>query len=422
MAKPTAPATAPDFIGIENVEHIAEKYEPQLITGAAYAHPRDLARLRVKVVTGVQFKLIKNVFIRKGGTTRLKKVGEEHKKNKIGFVRERVLTTGLAFNMFMDNEDKYRECPVQIDGSANFHYPYSEIVFYETTKTYGEDIYACIWKGDIANGAEGYNLVDGYLTCIAQDTANGFISTAKGNIIECGSLAAPTNRDDYKAWQNVLDWRLKWDPRLRAQEVVIYLSPVAMSNIVDAYINKHNGSANMTVADDNTYTFTTMPKVTFIPVDEWEGEGMIATTPENLIYAVNTESADSFVAVKHGSDNDLKDIIIQIQSIQGCMIVKTDRQNFAMSTAAIKVSTFRGDYEQTQIVATSSDSEKGSVTITGVEANDLGEYFVEEGASVTLKAAATSGGTFVKWSDGLTDETRSVVANGDVMAYVAIFK
>ena len=419
MAKPQTSATAPKFIGIENLEHIAEKYESQLVMGAAYNNPGELERLHVKVVSGVQFKYIKSLLIRKGGTTRRKEVGTPV-DSKIGFIKERVLTAKLSWNKFHDNEDKYVEYPVQAEASSDFHYPYSEEAFLAITATYGEDLLANLWIGDIENGVPGMDLFDGYLTYINQDVADGFISTTKGNLTAAGPFTAPADKNDYKAWQSFIDWRLTWDPRLRRQNALVYLSTETMSNIFDAYTNKHNDAGNAAL-DNGNYKFPAMPKVEFIPVDEWEGEGMFATVEGNLIYAVDSDNADSTITVRHGSDADHKDISWQVQSVQGTMLESPLASVFCKSTGAINVSTVQGDYTDTQVIASTSNAEYGVVTIEGAEADEDGNYFAKEGTTVTLKATATETGKFVKWSDGSTEETRNVIARDDMMIFAAVF-
>ena len=64
-----------NFIGIDNVKHVADILQPNIIMGPAYFNRDELKRLGIKVITGVQFKMTAMILNRKGGTSRRKVVG-----------------------------------------------------------------------------------------------------------------------------------------------------------------------------------------------------------------------------------------------------------------------------------------------------------------------------------------------------------
>ena len=65
---------APEFIGREALTHVAEQVGKQIVMGPAYEDPELLDRLGIQVISGVQYKKTDHLLVRKGGTTRRKKV------------------------------------------------------------------------------------------------------------------------------------------------------------------------------------------------------------------------------------------------------------------------------------------------------------------------------------------------------------
>ena len=121
---------------------------------------------------------------------------------------------------------------------------------------------------------------------------------------------------------------------------------------------------------------------------------MFATTEGTLVFGVNGANHETYVGVQHGSDDDMKDIIFQIQTIAGCMVRNIVKSNFVTNGGTI---------------------ENGS---TPVESGSE----VEKGTTLTLTAEPKTGYVFDKWSDGRTTATISVVATGDPQGFVAFFK
>ena len=116
---------APNFIGIDNVKHVADQLQPNIVMGPAYFSKDELKRLGFKIITGVQFKNTAMVLNRKGGTSRRKVVGTPI-ESKIGYLTERVMTARIVWNRYRHNEDEFQEKPIAIEGGAKFHYPLTE--------------------------------------------------------------------------------------------------------------------------------------------------------------------------------------------------------------------------------------------------------------------------------------------------------
>jgi len=416
-----------NFIGINALTHIAEQYESQIIMGASYFRPSEFQRLGINVISGVQFKNIKTVMARKGGTTRRKVVGSPV-ENKIGFLKERTLTAKLTWNRYKDNRDNYVETPYQVEGSAEFSYPMSEAAFLAITANYGEDLYNNLWFGAIANesvsGKEALSLFDGFHTCIAQDIEDGVISTTVGNLVasgEVGDFDAPSTTTDFAAWTHFEAFWAKWSPALKTQpDVLVYCSIEAGAAIAAAYANKWHGNQGVNYLGDGNFKVMEYPKVTFCPDDNYgSGDRLIATVKGNLEYGVNSEDSRTKIVVKEGSDDDTEDIIFQVQSIQGARVLNPFASQFCMTNHNIAPVIIAGDYQKSTYDVTPNDAAKGTVTVNGAAPVAGKEY--PEGTILTLNATAKSGYVFKNWSNGATTAEITVVTPGVAAAITAIF-
>jgi len=411
---------APNFIGIDNVKHVADQLQPNIIMGPAYFNKDELKRLGIKVITGVQFKNTAMVLNRKGGTSRRKVVGTPI-ESKIGYLTERVMTARIVWNRYRHNEDEFQEKPIQIEGSANFHYPLTEEMISAIGKTFSEDVYACLFFGDEGSDNESLQLFDGYQTLLNKDIESGAVSTALGNLIPSAAIDAPRNEGDSAAWDAWVAWYDKWSPALKRVPTLCYMSIENGHNIADAYGQKHRNLREVNYLPDANGNFKVpeYPKVTFVPSDDFgKGDRMFATIPGNLELGVNTEGAESFVAVQHGSDEDVKDIIFQIQGIFGCRILNVLPSNFVTNDGAIESSIWQGDYTKDSYTAVPNDATLGSVAVSPAAVD--GEY--AKGTTLTLTATAETGATFKKWSNGKTNTTIQVVKGEGPEGIVAIFE
>ena len=413
------------FIGKDNLQHIADQFEPQIIMGPAYFAPEELDRLGISVISGVQFKNTKVVLARKGGTTRRKVVGKEV-SSKIGYLQERPLVAKLTMNRYVDNRDNYVETPYQVEGSAEFSYPLSEAAFEAIMKSYGEDLYANLFFGDIDNenvkGKEYLSLYDGFHTCIRHDIYSGLISEANGNLVKSETIDKPTSNDDFAAWTTFYKWYTGWSAALKRQQVLVYVSTEVGMAISTAYTNKYHGNPTVVTTEDNgNFKLKELPKVTFVPSDDWgKGDRMLATIPGNLEYGVNSLDSRTKIVVQEGSDRDTEDIVFQVQSIQGCRVLNILPSVFCLNNGNIADLTVTGDYRKDTVTVTSNDTTLGTVQVNSTTPDNTKEY--TEGTTLTLKATATGTGTFVKWSNGQTTEQITVVTTGYPEAYIAIFK
>lgn len=409
------------FIGTAALQTIANQIFPQVIMGPAYSSPALLEQLGINVITGVQFKNTKYVLNRKGGTTRRKVVGGTM-NNTVGYLEERPLEAYLAWNKYMDNQDRYIETPIYKPGNAAaFRYPLSEVAMQATLMNYTEDLTQCLFFGDVDSTNPAMALYDGFHTLLAKDILSGRISVANKNLVKIGALDEPTTTNDFAAWTEVENFRKGWSTALKRNNVIVLCSSDAAIAIATAYSNKHGNNLEVDYLDNGNFKVKEWPKVTFAPSDDFgKGDRLIATLPGNLEYGVDSNSNQNHVIIKEGSDNDLLDLQIQVQSVQGCRVVNVNPNAFCMTDAAIEGEYWSGDYQKDTFAVAVNIEGAGTVTVDGTTPDNTKDYAAN--TTITLAATAAEGYEFVKWSDNNTSATRTVVTTGQPGALVAIFK
>ena len=421
-------ATLPaNFIGLEALEHVAEQVTKEILMGPGYTDAADMDRLAIDVVSGVQYKRVFNILLRKGGTTRRKDV---HKRvnSEVGYLKERTLTVKLAWDHFTDNIDNYCETVFGVD--AQGQYPLSTEAATAVLTNYADNLAANLWNGDIDldNGDESVAasdqalaLYDGFHTCVKHDIEDGLISEANGNLVPCESITEPTDNNDSTPYDNFIAWHRKWDARLRKQETFVYMSEATANNIAAGYANKFHGNFKVDYEDGGNFKLPGLSRVTLCPIADFgEGDRMYATIAKNFVYGVDTEGNQTYVGVKVGSDDDMREVQFQIQSIQGAGIKNPFKSAFCMSDGSLASTDFiAGDYISSKLVIT-VDGEGCSVNVNGTKYTEPVETSVND--VLTLKAVSASGYTFKSWSNGKTDTEIQITATGLPIGITAFFE
>lgn len=420
-------ATLPaNFIGLEALEHVAEQVTKEILMGPGYTDANDMDRLAIDVVSGIQYKRVFNILLRKGGTTRRKDV---HKRvnSEVGFLKERTLTVKLAWDHFTDNIDNY--CETVLGVEAQGQYPLSTEAATAVLTNYADNLTANLWFGDIdldngddsvAASDQALALYDGFHTCVKHDIEDGIISEANGNYVPCESIAEPTDNNDSTPYDNFIAWHRKWDARLRKQETFVYMSEATANNIAAGYANKFHGNFKVEYDDGGNFKLPGLSRVTLCPIADFgEGDRMYATIAKNFAYGVDTESNQTYVGVKVGSDDDMREIQFQIQSIQGAGIKNPFKSAFCMSDGTIASTDFvAGDYTKSQLVVTTV-GEGCSVKVNGTAYSEPIDIAVND--VLSLEAVAGAGYKFKNWSNGKTDAKIQVTATGMPLGITAFF-
>ena len=224
------------FIGIDNLTHVKDKLQTNIIMGPAYYSADELKRMAIKVITGVEFKDTATIFNRKGGTARRKVVGQSQ-NSTLGYMTERVLEAHIVWDHYTANEDDFQEKPVMItiNGSAQPSFPKTEEFIDQIGIAFNDNVFPCVWHGDENSDKPEMALFNGLHADLDKDIANGDVSEAAGNLIPCAVLDAPATEGDSSAWEEFVKWYNKWHPALKRRETIVYMSTAYGNHIADAY-------------------------------------------------------------------------------------------------------------------------------------------------------------------------------------------
>ena len=375
------------FIGLENVQSVANKLSPNIVFGPAYYMKDELDRLGIKVETGVQHQLTKTVFAGKGGQTRRKEVGNV-KESKLGYLFSRKLTANICVHRIRCNEDDFKEKPgnITINGSAAMRFEKTEEFMTEQAKLFAQDVFNNIIGGDAASNNEEMNLFDGLLTVMSVDINDGTVNQAANNLIPSGVFDAPQSEGDSAAYDNYVKWENSWSPALKKQNVNVYLVREDALAIADAFEQKHRSHQGAQWLDNGNFKLPGHSKRTFIPVDDYKGTLAFATIEGNLLLGVNNESDDSFVNVVPEPSRDTKDLVMQIQGIFGFMLVDPTARAFVTNGGAAEMSFNSGDYTKDAVYVTANDATLGDVVIKKGQETIPSGTEVAKGTTLTLTA------------------------------------
>ena len=415
------------FIGIDNLTHVKDRLQTNIIMGPAYYSADELKRMAIKVITGIEFKDTATIFNRKGGTARRKVVGQSQ-NSTLGYMTERVLEAHIVWDHYTANEDDFQEKPVQItiNGSAQPSFPKTEEFVNQIGIAFNDNVFPCIWHGDENSEKPEMALFNGLHTNLDKDIANGEVSAAAGNLIPCEALDAPASEGDSQAWDAFVKWYNKWHPALKRRESIVYMSTAYGNNIADAYEQKHRSHQAVQFIPDANGNFKVReyPKVTFCPSDDFgDGTRMIATIPGNMEFGVNSTADQSFVSIMHGDPTpggDHKTITFQIQGVFGTRILRINAACFVTNGGTIEDKYWSGDYQKDSFSVVANDAKMGTVAVSPAPVN--GEY--AKGTTLTLTATPKAGYKFVRWQGACnaTTATANVVTKGQPESAVAIFE
>lgn len=422
-----------NFIGIDALTHIADQVSKEILMGPGYTDADDMDRLGIDVVPGLQYKRTLHIMLRKGGTTRRKDV---HTKvnSESGFLKERKITVKLAWDHYTDSIDRYVETVFGTD--AQGQYPFSTAAVTAVLTNYADNLTACLWNGDISldDGSESKSareqalaLYDGFHTNVKHDIEDGIISEANGNLVHCDAITAPADNDDSTPYDNFIAWHMKWDARLRKAKTRVYMNEITANNIAAGYANKYHGNFKVEYEQGGNFKLPGLSRVTICPVADFgEGDRMYATIDKNFVYGVDTLNNQTFVGVKMSTDDDMRHIQFQIQSIQGAGIKNPFKYAFCMSDGSLATSEYvAGDYVDSNLVVTTVDTDgkadiDGKVTVNG--ANYTAPVPTSVNQILTLVAVDGAKNKFSYWSNGKTEKTLQLTATGMTMGITAIFK
>lgn len=400
-------------LSLRDVQHMTDILAPDILESAALLNSTMFNDLYIRVLAGTEFRRSQLVFNRKGGTTRRYEAGKTI-ESKLGTIEERKLEVSLSWNRYLDNIQNYREKePWSVLGTnGTYNAPNSEFAIRNIGKSFSEDILSNLFFGKKALGTDSpLGLFDGYSTQIDAEITRG-----KVKAITLDPFTDQPEADNSENYDIFCGFIAKLSPKLKRQEkVIVYCSDRVRMLIIDGYLKKYIGLQTPNAADKD-FRFIGMPNVELVshPIIG-DGDRLIATVPFNFEYGVDTLNDMATVAVDH-DPNDFNVLIYQIQSAQGVRILRVSEDAFAVSNGSAKaLEGLNGDYQKDTITIL-ADSTKGRVQISPQKES------YTEGESITLTPQAESGFHFVKWSDNVTVNPRTVIFSGFPETYEAVFE
>lgn len=400
-------------LSLRDIQHMTDILAPDILESAALLSSTMFNDLYIRVLAGTEFRRSQLVFNRKGGTTRRYEAGKTI-ESKLGTIEERKLEVSLSWNRYLDNIQNYREKePWSVLGTnGTYNAPNSEFAIRNIGKSFSEDILSNLFFGKKALGTDSpLGLFDGYSTQIDAEITRG-----KVKAITLDPFTDQPEADNSENYDIFCGFIAKLSPKLKRQEkVIVYCSDRVRMLIIDGYLKKYIGLQTPNAADKD-FRFIGMPNVELVshPIIG-DGDRLIATVPFNFEYGVDTLNDMATVAVDH-DPNDFNVLIYQIQSAQGVRILRVSEDAFAVSNGSAKaLEGLNGDYQKDTITIL-ADSTKGKVQISPQKES------YTEGESITLTPQAESGFHFVKWSDNVTVNPRTVIFSGFPETYEAVFE
>lgn len=406
-------------LSLQDVVHIKDKLAPDIIASSVLDNMSVFNKLYIHVIEDVEFAQSQIIFRRKGGEARRYQRGETLTAT-LGYMEESKLVITTIWTRHMQNLQNFREKePFKIAGSnETYNAPVSEFLMREIGKQHAGDVLSNLFFGKEAYGVKSpLGLYDGYWTKIDQAINTGRISKKEGNLVDMSPINDSPETQDGEAYDSFVDWVNNWHPSLRnADKVVVYMSPETKRKIVESYMRKFTGFQKESNGSDSFRLFG-MDNIELVShAIIGKGDRMFATVPQNLEFAMDEESNWNSVEMDR-DQNDFNNLIFQIQSNAGVRILDLNPGKFCVNNGTIKqIEQLNGDYQHNTLTVTSNNEEWGKVTVSP-EKTDY-----EEGETVTLTPAAEEGYHFVKWSDNVTIETRSLIYSGVPTVLQAVFE
>jgi len=189
--------------------------------------------------------------------------------------------------------------------------------------------------------ANGYNtLLDAFVTA-------GEISLAKGNLVECGSLAAPASRDDITAFTSIRDWLRNTDQKLRQKPLTLYIPYNSLINVKDALENKKTSFKDVTFAIllSQLREDCGLPNLDIVShYALGNGDRLMLSEPGNLDLGMNTFNDVDFVQVRDIFE-DANEVQFWMQWEIGMRVKQLHKRGFMMSDGTVTANPLSGDYD-----------------------------------------------------------------------------
>jgi hypothetical protein len=340
-------------VNVTSLQRAAEKYQKDFILLPYAILIPTLRELKLTMLE-VDNKDIVIVKERSGGAARPYVAGTPNYKAEISRLLERELQTYTAYAAIKDNITNYKTKRVLYDATKDKvnnktkQHPLERDIIADVIITVGEDIIDCLFHSarDVEDQTP-MGMANGYNTLIDTLVAAGEISLAKGNLVECSALTAPSDASDLTAFNSLKAWLRNIDHKWRNKDVVLYIPYDSLYNVKDALENKKTSYKDVTFAS----LLTQLREDCGIPnlqiVSHYAlgtGDRLILTQPGNLDLGMNTFSDVGFVQVRNPYE-DANEVQFWNQFDIGMRIKNLNKRGFMISDGSITANPLSGDYD-----------------------------------------------------------------------------
>lgn len=287
-------------------------------------------------------------FLRKRGILGPYQKGVTIDYKDLGKVSEAILRLETSYASLQDNIKEYEEKKIvpastSMANNQTKEHPYQVMVMAEKIKTYTEDILDCLFPG-VRNtaGKTPLDAFDGYDKKIDNAITSGLISQANGNLFDCGDLAAPTNAQDYEAFDNLVAF-LRFNKFLSGK-VDLRITRDSLFHVKDACENKYQYRGTDTDFLSRLRDKAGLPELNVISdASMGTGERVHLSIPGNFDFGFNNLGDTEFVQIRYPYE-DPNMVQFWMQSDQGTRIRSFHQKIFLVNSATNSAASMSGDY------------------------------------------------------------------------------
>ncbi len=341
-------------VNVVSLQRAAEKYQKDFMVLPYAMLIPTLRELKLNMLE-VDNKDIVIVKERAGGAARPYVAGGTvGYQAEVSKLLERELQTQTAYAAIKDNITNYKTKRVLYDATKDKvnnktkQHPLERDIIGDNIITVGEDIIDSLFHAtyDVADQTP-QGMANGYNTIIDTLVAAGAITTGKGNLVNCGSLAAPSDASDLTAFNSLKAWLRNIDHKWRNKQVVLYIPYDSLYHVKDALENKKTSYKDVSFAN----VLTQLREDCGIPnlqiVSHYAlgtGDRLILTEPGNLDLGMNSFSDTGFVQVRNPYE-DANEVQFWMQFDIGMRIKKLNKRGFMISDGSVTANSLSGDYD-----------------------------------------------------------------------------
>lgn len=349
-----------NYMGIVNTEslmRVNETYQKDFMLLPYVILIPTLQELKISLLE-VDNRDVVVVKERKGGLARPYDSTDIEASAEAFRLKERVLQTEIAYAALKDDMTNYNKKKVLFDASKNQinhktkEHPLERDIIKAQIDTVGEDIVDALFHATRnVQDKTPMGMCDGFNTLLDKMLVAGEISLAKGNLVECDSLAAPVMSQDnlvgdVNAYVNLRNWLRNVDHKWRNKPAVLYIPYNTLINVKDALENKKTSFKDVTFEQVTAMLRDDAAIPQLQVVSHYAlgiGDRLILTEPGNLDLGMNTFSDAGFVQVRSPYENPN---IVQfwMQWSIGMRVKNLHKRGFMMSDGTVTANPLSGDY------------------------------------------------------------------------------